>query len=171
MTISMYQASIPVVSRMLTNLRQILAKAEAHAQAKKIDPGVLLNSRLSADMLPLTKQVQFVSDTAKGMAARLAGVENPPYEDKETTFAELYARIDKTKAFLDSFKASQIDGSEDRDVALPLRDGTLNFKGQAYLLGFALPNFYFHVVTTYAILRHLGVDIGKRDYIGPPPQA
>jgi len=170
MTISMYQVSIPVMSRMLGNLRQILAKAEAHAQAKKIDASVFLNGRLAPDMLPLVKQVQIASDNAKGPAARLAGVAVPAYEDKEATFADLYERIDRTVAFLGSFKAEQIDGSEERDIALPLRDSTMHFKGQAYLLGFALPNFYFHVVTAYAILRHLGVDIGKRDYIGPPPQ-
>jgi uncharacterized protein len=167
MTISMYQASVPVVTRTLNNLRQILVKAEAHALAKKIDQSVFLGGRLAPDMLPLTKQVQFVSDTAKGIAARLAGTENPVYEDGESTFADLYARIDKTLAFLGTFQPSQIDGSEERDVTLPLRPEPIHFKGQAYLLGFALPNFFFHVVTAYAILRHLGVEIGKRDYIGP----
>ncbi len=170
MAISMYQASVPVTTRMLTTLRQILVKAEAHAQAKKIDAGVFLNGRLSPDMLPLIKQIQIVTDNAKGMAARLAGTDIPVFEDNETTFADLYARIDKTLAFLSSFKASQIDGSDDRDIALPMGPEPMHFTGQAYLLGFAIPNFFFHVVTAYAILRHLGVDVGKRDYIGPPPQ-
>jgi len=166
MTISMYQASVPVMSSMLGNLKQILAKAEAHATARKIDPAVFTNARLCADMLPLTKQIQIATDFAKGIAGRLAGVELPSYEDKETTFAELYARIDKTLAYINGIPASQIDGSEERDVSIPLRTETMQFKGQAYLLNFGLPNFYFHVVTAYAILRHLGVEIGKLDYMG-----
>lgn len=168
MTISMYQASVPVIVRALTNLRAILAKAEAHSQAKKIDPAVFIAGRLSPDMLPLVKQVQIASDNAKGIAARLAGVEIPAYPDSETTFADLYARIDKTLSFLGGIKPAQIDGCEDRSIELKLGPNTVTFTGQSYLFGFALPNFFFHFVTAYAILRHLGVDLGKRDYIGNP---
>jgi hypothetical protein len=168
MTISMYQASVPVFARALTNLRAILAKADAHAQAKKIDASVFLNGRLAPDMLPLTKQVQIVSDNAKGTVARLAGVEIPAYADTEATFEELLARLDKTLAFVNSFKPAQIDGSDDRKVELKLGPNTVAFTGLSFLTGFALPNLYFHAVTAYAILRHLGVEIGKRDYIGNP---
>jgi len=168
MTISMYQASVPLINRALTNLREILVKAEAHAQAKKIDPSVFLNGRLAPDMLPLTKQIQIVSDNAKGIPARLAGVEIPAYADTEASFAELIARLDKTLAFVATLTPSQIDGSESRKVELKLGPNTVPFTGLSYLTGFALPNLYFHVVTAYAILRHLGVEIGKRDYIGNP---
>lgn len=169
MSISMYQASIPVLARGLTNLRQILVKAEAHAQARKIDPAVFLNARLAPDMLALTRQVQMASDNAKGGAARLAGVPVPSYEDNESTFADLYARLDKTIAFVNGFTPEQIDGSGNRDVSLPLPGGrSLAFKGQGYLLGFLLPNFFFHVVTAYDILRMQGVELSKRDYLGPP---
>ena len=168
MTISMYQASVPVITRALTNLRQILVKAEAHAQAKKIDAGVFLNGRIAPDMLPLTKQIQIVSDTAKGIPARLAGIEIPAYADTEATFEELLARLDKTLAFVASIKPAQIDGSDDRQVELKLGPNLVTFTGLSYLTGFALPNLYFHAVTSYAILRHLGVEIGKRDYIGDP---
>lgn len=166
MTLSMYQASVPVFSRSLANLRQILAKAEAHATAKKIDPAVFLNARLAPDMLPLVKQVQIASDNAKGPAARLAGIEVPKFEDNEASFADLLARIDRTIDFLGSIRAEQVDGSEGRDIRLPIGPNTLEFKGQDYLVGFALPNFFFHVVTAYAILRHHGVELGKRDYLG-----
>ena len=168
MTISMYQASVPVITRALTNLRQILVKAEAHAQAKKIDAGVFLNGRIAPDMLPLTKQIQIVSDNAKGIPARLAGIEIPAYADTEATFEELLARLDKTLAFVASIKPAQIDGSDDRQVELKLGPNLVTFTGLSYLTGFALPNLYFHAVTSYAILRHLGVEIGKRDYIGDP---
>jgi hypothetical protein len=168
MTISMYQASVPVITRALTNLRQILVKAEAHAQAKKIDAGVFLNGRIAPDMLPLTKQIQIVSDNAKGIPARLAGIEIPAYADTEATFEELLARLDKTLAFVASIKPAQIDGSDDRKVELKLGPNLVTFTGLSYLTGFALPNLYFHAVTSYAILRHLGVEIGKRDYIGDP---
>ncbi len=169
MTISMYQASVPVMIRAMNNLRQILAKAETHSQAKKIDPSVFLAARLAPDMFALTRQVQIVTDNAKGTASRLAGVATPSYEDKEATFAELYARLDKTIAFLGTLTPAQIDGSEERDVTLPLPGGnSLQFKGLGYLTGFALPNFYFHIVTAYAILRAQGVELSKRDYLGPP---
>ncbi|TXH39228.1 MAG: DUF1993 domain-containing protein [Rhodospirillaceae bacterium] len=166
MTISMYQASVPVLVRQLTNLAAILKKAEDHAEAKKIDPSVFINARLAPDMFALARQVQIASDTAKGCAARLAGVEVPSYADTETTFAELQARISKTLDFLKGIKAEQIDGSEDREVVLKMRSGDVTFRGQPYLLDFALPNLYFHVTTVYAILRHNGVEIGKMDYLG-----
>ncbi|MDO8788410.1 MAG: DUF1993 domain-containing protein [Sulfuritalea sp.] len=168
MTISMYQASAPRLANMLRNLDAILAKAQAHATAKKIDPAVLLAARLFPDMLPLVKQVQIATDHAKGCVARLAGVEVPKFEDTEQSFEELQARIAKTIAFVESFSAAQIDGSEERDISLTAGGQERNFKGLTYLLGYALPNFYFHLVTAYDILRHNGVEIGKRDYIGTP---
>lgn len=166
MTISMYDASAPRLAHMLRNLDAILAKAQAHALAKKIDPSVLLAARLFPDMLPLVKQVQIATDHAKGAVARLAGVEVPRYEDTEQSFDELKARIAKTIAFVESFSAGQIDGSEERPIALKTGGRDMTFKGQPYLLGFAMPNFLFHVVTAYNILRHNGVDIGKRDFTG-----
>ena len=168
MSISMYQASVPVLTRALSNLRGVLQKGEAHAEAKKFKPEVLLNDRLAPDMLPLTRQVQIVTDQAKGCAARLAGVEVPKYEDTEATFGELYARIDKTLAFIKGIKAEQIDGSEGKDITLPSPRGPMEFKGQPYLLFFVLPNVYFHCATAYAILRHNGVELGKMDFIGQP---
>lgn len=166
MTISMYQASVPVFIRMLNNLIAILEKAAAHAEARKIDPAVLLASRLYPDMFALTRQVQIVSDTAKGGAARLAGMEPPVYEDKETTFPELIERLRKTIAYLNTFKPGQIDGSEKREVTLKVRDSTLTLDGLTFLLNRALPNLYFHVSTAYGILRHNGIEIGKKDYLG-----
>ena len=166
MSISMYQASIPPIVRTLTNLRAILEKAAAHAEAKKIAPSVLINSRLYPDMLPFSRQIQIATDNAKGAASRLAGIEPPKYEDNESTFLELVARIDKTIALLETFQPEQIDGSEDKTISLPMRDKTLTFKGQFYLLEYALPNIYFHVTTAYAILRHDGVEIGKQDFLG-----
>jgi hypothetical protein len=168
MTISMYQASVPVFIRMLNNLCAILEKAAAHAEAKKIDPAVLTNSRLYPDMLPLARQIHVATDQAKGCGARLAGIEPPKFEDIEMTFPELIARIQKTISFLRELKPEQIDGSEKRTVTLQVRGSTLTFEGMAYLLNFALPNFYFHVTTAYDILRHCGVEIGKRDYLGRP---
>jgi len=166
MTISMYQASVPVFLRMLNNLANILEKAAVHAEARKIDPSVLLSSRLFPDMFALVRQVQSVSDTAKGCGARLAGVDVPKYEDTETTFSELVERLRKTAAFLETLKPDQIDGSEDRTVTLQMRTGPMNFKGLPYLLHFALPNFYFHLTTAYNVLRHNGVEVGKLDYLG-----
>jgi hypothetical protein len=168
MNISMYQASAPRFINMLNNLSAILDKAQAHAEAKKIDPLVLTADRLFPDMLPLARQVQIASDGAKGAVARLAGVEIPKYEDTEQTFAELKARIAKTIAFVQSIKPAQLEGTEDKEVVLKLGGKDVMFKGMQYLLGHALPNFYFHVVTAYNILRHDGVEIGKRDYIGTP---
>lgn len=162
----MYQSSIPVFIRMLGNLRVFLEKGLAHAGAKKFEPAVLVDSRLAPDMLPLARQVQIASDSAKGCGARLAGVEPPKYEDTEKSFPELLARVDKTVAFLKTLTPSQLDGSEARDIVLQLRAGPLHFKGLQYLLHFALPNFYFHVTTAYNILRHNGVELGKQDFIG-----
>ncbi len=167
MPLTMYQASVPVFSRMLTNLAAILTKAEAHATARKIEPAVLLNSRLFPDMFPLVRQVQLAGDFAKGAGARLAGLDVPKYADEEQSIEELQVRIAKTLDFLKGLKASQIDGSEGREIKLAIAGETMTFAGQDYLLSFALPNFYFHVTTAYAILRHCGVEIGKRDFIGP----
>ena len=166
MSLSMYQASVPALLRGLDNLSAILKKAEDHAAARKIDPAVLLAARLFPDMLPMIRQVFIAADFAKGVPARLAGVEVPKYEDDEKTFAELQARIAKTKDFVTSLTAAQIDGSEERDIELMIGGNPRTFKGQAYLTGFGLPNFYFHLTTAYNILRHNGVELGKRDFIG-----
>jgi uncharacterized protein len=166
MKISMYQVSMPVFKRMLSNLTEILQKGALYAEAKKIDPAVLIASRLYPDMFALARQVQVATDTAKGCAARLAGKEIPKYEDNEATFPELIARVKKTVAFLDTFKPEQIDGTEDRSITLKLRSGDLTFTGISYLLHFAMPNFYFHVTTAYDILRHNGVEIGKMEFLG-----
>ena len=166
MTISMYQATIPVCTRMLNNLAAILEEAAAHADARKIDPTVLINDRLYPDMLPMGRQIMIASDTAKGGAARLAGVEPPKYEDNEKTFPELIERLRKTIAYLNTFKPEQIDGSEKKMITLKVRDDTLTLEGLTYLLNRVLPNLYFHVSIAYAILRHNGVDIGKKDYLG-----
>ena len=166
MSISMYLASIPPILRTLTNLRAVLEKAAAHAEARKIDPSVLINARLYPDMFPLSRQVQIATDNAKGAASRLAGKEPPKYEDNESTFPELVARIDKTIALLETFKPEHIDGSEDKTITLPMHDRTLTFKGMPYLLDYVLPNIYFHVTIAYAILRHNWVEIGKKDFLG-----
>jgi hypothetical protein len=166
MAISMYNASVPILVRMLNNLDAILDKAAAYAAEREIEPGVLLNSRLYPDMLPLVSQVRIASDTAKGCAARLAGQTPPRFEDNETSFPELKARIKKTVDFLGTFRAEQIDGSEERAITLPLRGTELTLPGLQYLQGFVYGNFYFHVTTAYAILRHNGVDIGKKDFLG-----
>lgn len=166
MSLSMYQASIPAFVRMLNNLSAILDKAAAYADARKIDPSIFVNARLAPDMFPLARQVQIATDGVKGCAARLAGLEVPSYPDTETTFPELKARIAKTIAFLQSVPAAQIDGSEARKVTLKLRGEEMTFLGQPYLLDFVIPNFYFHLTTAYAILRHNGVEIGKADFLG-----
>ena len=166
--ISMYQASVPVFARALGNLAHILGKGAAHAEARKIDPAVMLNSRLFPDMFALTRQVQIASDAAKGCVARLAGVEPPKFEDNEATFAELDTRVQKTIAYVKTFKPEQIDGSERRAIVLKSPRGDMNFQGLAYLQGFAIPNLYFYITTTYDILRHNGVELGKMDYIGQP---
>ena len=166
MSLSMYQASIPAFDQMLNNLSAILDKAEAHAVSRNIEPEVLLNYRLSPDMFPFVRQIQVAADLAKGAAARLAGVEVPKHDDTEKSFADLKARLAKTVAFVQSFKPSEIDGSEDRDINLTLGEHTMSFKGQPYLVHFVIPNFYFHCTTAYDILRHCGVELGKRDFIG-----
>jgi hypothetical protein len=162
----MYQASTPVFIRGLGSLSAILGKAAAHAEARKIDPAVFIDARLAPDMFPLSRQVQIATDGVKGCAARLAGIEVPSYADTETTFPELQARIARTVAFLKSVSAAQIDGSEQRKITLKLRGNDVSFLGQPYLLDFVLPNFYFHLTTAYAILRHNGLEIGKMDYLG-----
>jgi hypothetical protein len=165
MTISMYQASVPVFQKLLDNLELLLDKAAADATARKIDPSVFLQARLAPDMFAFARQVQIAADFAKGTPARLAGVEVPKYEDNESSFAELKARIKKTQDFIAGFKAAQIDGSETRDVTFKAGPRELQFKGLAYLLNFALPNFYFHYTMAYAILRHNGIALGKTDYV------
>lgn len=154
--------------RSLQNLIHILEKGSAHAEAKSIDPSVLLNSRLYPDMFPLVKQVQVASDLSRRGAARLAGVEAPTMEDKETTFAELIERLNKTIGFLQSLSPEQIDGTEDKEIELPMRGMTLKFSGINFLLYFLIPNVYFHVTTAYDILRHNGVELGKIDFLGKP---
>jgi uncharacterized protein len=166
MTLSVYQASVPVFARGLTNLRAVLQKAHDHALTKGFEPSILLSSRLYPDMHPLTRQVQIASDAAKFCISRLAGIEPPKYEDVETTFDELYARIDKTLAYLEGFDAAKLEGSESRTVTLTVRTGKHELKGDVYLLHFALPNFFFHLTTAYGILRHNGVELGKFDYLG-----
>ena len=166
MTISLYQASVPVIQKSLTALKGVLAKGAAHAEAKKIDESVFLASRLYPDMFPLSRQVQIAADFGKGPVARLAGVDLPKYDDTEATFAELAARIDKTLAFVATFTPAQIDGQEDREINLTIAGNPVTFKGQPYLLHFAMPNLYFHMSMAYAILRHNGVDVGKRDFVG-----
>ena len=168
MRISMHQAAAPRFANILRNLSALLDKAQAHCAAKKIDPLALTSFRLYPDMFPLTRQVQVACDTAKGAVARLGGAEIPKHEDTEQTFPELKARIAKTVEFIESVGASRIDGSEDKEIVLKLRGQEVKFDGLQYLLGFAYPNFYFHVTTAYDILRHNGVEIGKRDFIGNP---
>jgi len=166
MQITMYDTLVPTANRMLGNLSTFLDKAEAFAAAKKIDATILLNSRLAPDMFPLTRQVQIAADMVKGAAARLSGTELPKFEDNETTIAELKARIAKTLAFVNSVDAAKFGGSEDRDVTLQARTGDRHFKGLNYLRDYVLPNVYFHTTTTYAILRHNGVELGKNDFMG-----
>ena len=165
MSLSMYTATVPPFRSMLKNLQAVMAKAEAHCEAKKIDPNAFLASRLYPDMLPFTAQVQIATDNIKGAAGRLAGAEIPKFEDNEKTFPELQARIDKTIAFLDTLTESQFEGAAERDIVLQQRDRKLEFKGAPYLLQWANPNIYFHITTAYALLRHGGVEIGKRDYL------
>ncbi|UXI70276.1 DUF1993 domain-containing protein [Tahibacter amnicola] len=167
MTVSLYTASVPVFQQMLGSLGDVLAKAQAHATAKNIEPAALLQSRLFPDMFPLTRQVQIACDFARGVSARLAGVEVPRNEDKETSFEELQALIAQTQAFIAGLAPSQFDGGEEREIVT--RPGTpkeKRFTGSAYLLTYGIPQFFFHVTTTYALLRHNGVEIGKRDYMG-----
>lgn len=166
MALSMYDASIPAFQRTLKALDAILDKASAYAEERKIDPAVLASARLAPDMYPLARQVQLASDHAKGCPARLAGVPVPSFEDTEKTIPELKARMAKTLDFIGSLTPAQFDGSETRQVSLKAGPRELSFKGQNYLVLFALPNFYFHAATAYDILRHNGVPVGKLDFLG-----
>ncbi len=169
MQLTMSRAAIPMFKQYLTALTRTLDKAEGHAALHKIDPEALLKARLYPDMFPLASQVQFACDFAKGAVSRLAGVPVPSYEDNEKTFADLRARIAKTLAFINSIPAGDIDDSESRDVRMTFAGQPLAFKGEPYLIGFALPSFVFHVTTAYALLRHNGVEIGKADFLGDVP--
>lgn len=166
MTVMIYNQLVPVFSEMLSNLDEVLSKAEGDAEAREIDAQVFLNGRIAPDMLSLTKQVQIMTDMAKGGACRLAGQELPSWPDDEQSFADLHARIAKTQALLNSFKPEDFDGAEDRSIELKFPGGELKFTGNDYFLNFVVPNFYFHYTTAYAILRHNGVQIGKRDFLG-----
>ena len=166
MTLSMYAVSVPVLVRGLTNLSAILDKAAASAEARKIDPAVFISSRLAPDMNPFSAQIQTASDSAKGAGGRLTGTDAPSFPDTETTFPELKARIQKTIDYLQSLKPEQFEGADTREVTLKFPNGEMKFSGQDFLFSFALPNFFFHVTTAYAILRHNGVPIGKMDFLG-----
>jgi hypothetical protein len=167
MSVSLYDLSIPVFTLSLSNLSAILDKAASYSEAKKIDPKVMPQSRLIADMLPLSAQIQIACDTAKGAAARLAGVEAPKHEDNETTLAELKARVGKTLDFIKGIKPEQLQGAESREIVLQFPNATLKFNGKNYLANFVIPNLFFHVTMAYALLRKNGVDLGKRDFLGP----
>ncbi|HZQ60237.1 MAG TPA: DUF1993 domain-containing protein [Casimicrobiaceae bacterium] len=167
MSITMYEASVPVFTRTLTALRAILQKAAQHAEARKIDPTALLQARLYPDMFTFTRQVQIATDFANSASARLAGKEPPSLPDTETTFADLMARVDRTLEHLRSFKPQDIDGSESREIVRPLRGQPHRFTGTGFLLQYVLPNFFFHAATAYDILRHNGIELGKSDFIGP----
>ena len=164
----MYQASAPRLINSMRNLSSILDKTQTYIDTKKIDPAALLQFRLFPDMLNLTRQIQIATDTAKGVVARLAGVDIPAYEDNETSVAELQARIAKTIAFIEGFTPAQIDGTEDKAIVTKRGDKETHYTGMQFLLGHAIPNVYFHVSIAFAILRHNGVEIGKRDYLGNP---
>lgn len=165
---SLYDVAIPTFKRTLTSLGACLKKAEAHAEANGIEPSVLINARLYPDMYPLKRQVQIAADSARRGAAGLAGVEPPVWEDNEESFDELQARITRTVDFLDGLSAEQFSGAEAKTVELPLPNGSLQLDGTSFLMGFAMSNFYFHVVTAYDILRHNGVPLGKMDFLGAP---
>jgi len=164
--ITTYDQLVTVFTQMLGALDKVLTKAEADAEARKIDPSVFTNGRLAPDMLPLTRQIQIMTDQAKGGASRLAGQEPPKWSDEEKTFADLHARVAKTIAHLKTFKPADFDGAETRSIELKFPNATLQFKGKDYFLSFVVPNFYFHYTTAYAILRHNGVPIGKQDFLG-----
>ena len=169
MAVSMYDISVAAFSRTLKNLSGILDKAIAYAAAKKFDGKVLVEARLFPDMFPLSSQVRIACDFAKGCSGRLAGVEVPKHEDNESTLEELQARIAKTLDFLGTIKPQQLQGSDERTITHEMRVQTLKMPGLQYLSGFAFPNFYFHATTAYVLLRHNGLELGKRDFIGPPP--
>jgi hypothetical protein len=167
MPISMYTASVPVFIKTLSNMQRWLDKAQAHAKARNFDPAVYMTLRLAPDMLPLPAQIRIAGDSAKGCAARLAGIDIPVFEDNETTFDQLSERIGKTLAFLETVSAKAVDGSEDREIVLPRGNREpRRFKGEYYLKHFVLPNFFFHATTLYALLRHNGVELGKADFLG-----
>ena len=167
MNLSIHDASVPVLARALTNLSGVLEKGRLHAENEKVEPAILLGMRLYPNMFPLTRQVQVVSDGAKGCMARLAAVEAPKFEDTESSFEQLKQRIDKTLAFVKGFEARQLEGAESRPVVVKFPNGGVNFKnGWDYLLTFVMPNIYFHSATAYDILRHAGVKLGKSDYLG-----
>jgi hypothetical protein len=167
MSLTMYSASVPVFVRTLGNMLNWLDKAEAHAAARKFDSANYAGLRLAPDMLPFNRQIHIATDGAKGCVARLAGIEVPKWDDTETTLPELRARVARTVEYVQGFGAAQIDGSDDREIVLPTRQGDpLRFTGEAYLKHFVLPNFFFHATTTYALLRHAGVELGKRDFLG-----
>ena len=167
MSLTMHSASAPVLIRILGNMLVWLDRAEAHAQARKFDPGNYLGLRLAPDMLPLSRQIQIASDAAKTCMSRLAGTEIPKWEDNEASLDELRARIRKTVDHVQSFAVEQIDGSDERAISIPMRGGEpLQFNGETYLKHFALPNFFFHATTAYALLRHAGVNLAKADFLG-----
>ncbi len=166
MALGMYAASVPMLKTLLNALSGVLDKGAAFAEAKKIDQTVLTGDRLAPDMFALSRQVQVATDMAKGGIARLAGAEIPTYDDNETTFEQLKARIAKTVAFIESFTPAQIDGSENKDVVLKMRGSDVKFTGQRYLFGYVIPNVTFHCATAYNILRHNGVEVGKKDFLG-----
>jgi hypothetical protein len=167
MSLSMHSASAPIFTRILGSMLAWLDRAEAHAQARKFDPNNYLGLRLAPDMLPFSRQIQIASDGAKGCMSRLAGIEIPKWEDNEASLDDLRARIRKTIDHVQSFSAAQIDGSDERAIVIPMRSGeALNFSGESFLKHFALPNFFFHATTAYALLRHAGVELGKADFLG-----
>ena len=166
MAISMYQASVPQLKKMLVNLTNILTRAEEYAAAKGIDGKVLVEARLFPDMFPLAKQVQIACDQVKFGLARLASVEAPKFDDSESTLAQLKERIAKTIAFMDSIKPEQIDGTETKEIKFSIKEWSFEFVGEQYVLTWIIPNFYFHITTAYNILRHNGVELGKTDYLG-----
>lgn len=165
MSLTIYQASVPGMLQTLNALMGILNKAQAHCEARKIDPAVMINLRLYPDMHPLTRQIQITTDQAKGLMARLAGREVPTWPDTEASFDELKARVQKALDYIQSFKAEDLEGSENREVTLPIGGNTMTFPGAVYAFNIVMPNFYFHATTAYAILRHSGVEIGKRDFM------
>jgi uncharacterized protein len=168
MSLSMHAASAPIFLRTLQNMLAWLDKAQAHAEVRKFEPNNYLGLRLAPDMLPFTRQIQIATDGVKGCMARLSGQEIPKWDDTEASLDDLRARIRKTIDYVQSFSAAQIDGTEDKEILLPTRQGDpLKFTGEGYLKHFVLPNFFFHATTTYVLLRHAGVEIGKRDYLGP----
>ena len=166
MKISMYELSHDVFKKSLGQLQHVMEKGIANAKARSFDTSVLVGARLAPDMLPFSKQIQLTSDFAKNSMARLAGIDPPKFEDNETTMEELLARVKKTLEYIDTVPATALEGSETRDIRIPLRDRTVEFKGLPFLQHWALPNFFFHYVTAYNLLRHNGVDIGKRDFLG-----